>query len=305
MKKIYFILFTILIATPLFSNGRQDTAEETGRKEDVLTVFTSILPQKYFVERIGGNRVDVNVLVRPGKSPATYEPTPGQVVKLSMADLFFTVGVPFEEAFIGSIRSSLPKLNIVDTSIGIIKREITDHHHDDDDHDEEEGHGEGNMKDPHIWMSPVLVKVQALSIYNALVIEDPKGKEVYTEGYNNFIKDLDLIHEELKNVLKPLRGNMFFVFHPSFGYFADDYGLEQVAIESGGKEPGPAMLEKMIMRAREKNVKIIFVQPEFSQKSAQLIAKAIDGAVVILDPLHEDYINNLKHIADKVRKAFY
>ena len=292
MKKLWVLFFFLLICIPLFSVGKQENIEHT------ITVFTSILPQKYFVERIAGDRVKIYVLVGPGKNPATYEPAPSQVVALSQADLFFTVGVPFEQAFIGNIESSLPELNIVDTSTGIVKRDIVDH-----DHGEEKDHTESDLKDPHIWMSPRLVKIQAATIFNALVENDPDGKESYTIGYNNFIEDLNLVHDELKKVLEPLKGNMFFVFHPSFGYFADEYGLQQTAIETGGKEPGPSMLEKIIMQAREKNVKVIFVQPEFSKKSAQVIAEAIDGTVVILDPLHPDYINNLRRIAFEIEKA--
>ncbi len=299
MKKLRLILILLFVSISLFSAGQQDSKEQGEKKEHTITVFTSILPQKYFVERIGRDRVEINVLVGPGKNPATYEPSPSQVIALSQADLFFTVGVPFEQAFIGNIESSLPELNIVDTSTGIVKREIVDH-----DHEDEEDHPESDFKDPHIWMSPRLVKIQASTIYNALVENDPVGKELYTIGYNSFIEDLNLVHDELKEVLEPFRGNMFFVFHPSFGYFADEYGLRQVAIETGGREPGPSMLEKIIMQAREKNVKIIFVQPEFSQKSAQVIANAIDGAVVILDPLNPDYLNNLRRIALEVEKAF-
>lgn len=299
MNKLWFILFLYFISAPLFSGGQHGDNEYPEYGERTITVFTSILPQKYFVERIAGDRVKINVLVGPGKNPATYEPAPSQVVALSQADLFFTVGVPFEQAFIGNIESSLPELNIVDTSTGIVKRDIVDH-----DNGKEKDHLESVLKDPHIWMSPRLVKIQAATIFNALVKNDPDGKELYTIGYNSFIEDLNLVHDELKKVLEPLKGNMFFVFHPSFGYFADEYGLQQAAIETGGKEPGPSMLEKIIMQAREKNVKVIFVQPEFSQKSAQVIAEAIDGAVVILDPLHPDYINNLKRIAFEIEKVF-
>lgn len=315
MKKIFLTLLTLLFVTSLFSNGQQDDENLAEKKEAALTIFTSILPQKYFVERIGADRVDVNVLVGPGKSPATYEPTPGQVLKLSSADIFFTIGVPFEQAFIGNIESNLPKLKIIDTSDGIVKRTILGHDHAEEEvheheeeahgHDEEEDdHHESEIKDPHIWMSPKLVKIQAAAIYNALIKEDPKGQEIYAKGYNDFIKDLDLIHEELKNVLEPLRGNLVFVYHPAFGYLFDEFGLEQMSVETGGKEPTPAVLEEVITMALEKKVKIIFVQPEFSQKSAQVIAKAIDGVVVQLNPLNPDYINNLRHIALEIEKVF-
>ena len=300
MKKIYLILITFLIVTPLFSNGQQDADKQMEKKEGLITVFTSILPQKYFVERIGGDRVNVNVLVGPGKSPTTYEPTPGQVLKLSSSKLFFTIGVAFEQAFIGTIKKNLPELKIVDTSEGIIKRDIENHK----DEDEETDHHDGEIKDPHIWMSPELVKIQAAAIYKALSEEDPMGKEFYTKGYNNFIKDLDLVHEKLKKVLEPLRGNTVFVYHPAFGYLCDEFGLEQVAVETGGKEPSPGVLEKVIKMAQKKKVKVIFVQPEFSQKSAKIIAKAIDGVVVQLNPLNPDYLNNLKYIASEIAKVY-
>jgi len=292
VKKIYLILLILLLVTPLFSNGQQGKLEQTEKKDEIITVFTSIVPQKYFVERIGGDRVEVHVLVGPGKNPATYEPTPGQVLKLSDSDIFFTIGVPFENAFIPKIRSSLKNLKIVDTSVGIEKRILFNEVK------------QVRTPDPHIWLSPNLAKVQAKTIFNALVQNDPEGKEAYTIGYNHFIKDLNKVQNELSKVLLPLKGNIFFVFHPSFGYLLDEFGLEQVAIETGGKEPGPAILEKIIMQAQEQNVKVIFVQPEFSLKSANVIAEAIGGAVVTLNPLGPDYLNNLRHIALEIEKSF-
>ena len=291
MKRLCLILIFLLICFSLFSVGQKDNREQAENKEKI-TVFTSIMPQKYFVERIGGDRVTVNVFVGPGKSPATYEPTPGQIVALSRSDIFFSIGVLFEQAFLPTIRGTLKNLKIIDTSEGIEKRMFNSE-------DKQE-----KIQDPHIWMSPGLVKIQAETIFKALVKNDPDGKETYTKGYNRFIDDLNLVHDDLNEVLGPLRGNILLVFHPAFGYFADDFGLKQVAIETGGKEPGPAMLEKIIMKAREKNVKVIFVQPEFSLKSAQVIARAIDGAVIMLNPLDPDYINNLRHIAFEVKKAF-
>ena len=275
-----------------------------GKKEEAISgkinVFTSIMPQKYFVERIGGERVNVSVLVLPGKSPATYEPSPDQVISLAKADLFFSIGVAFEKAFIPSIAESLKSLKIVDTSHGIKKRNIESHDHDEDD--EEEDHKSG-APDPHIWMSPVLVKQQVLNIYNALVEKDPEGKDYYKKGYETFAADLDKADAELRKVLAPFKGSTLFVFHPAFGYFADEYGLKQEAIETGGKEPSPSVLESIIKKAKADKVKVIFVQPEFSQKSAGAIAKAIGGSVITLNPLNPDYLNNLLNIAEEVKKG--
>ena len=240
MKTVKFILLILLVSIPLFPNGQQDKMAQVEKKEEIVTVFTSILPQKYFVERIGGDRVDVNVLVGPGKSPATYEPTPGQVVTLSGSDIFFAIGVPFENAFIPTIRSSLENLRIIDTSEGIEKRVFNN------------VDKQVRISDPHIWMSPRLVKIQAATILDALVESDPDGGKVYIEGYNSFMEDLDSVYSELKNIMGPLRGNTIFVYHPAFGYLFDEFGLEQMAIETGGKEPSPSVLEEIITKALKK-----------------------------------------------------
>lgn len=282
---------------PVFAGGQNET-EET-KSESSLTVFTSILPQKYFVEKIGGERVNVNVLVGPGKSPANYEPTPQQVTALGSAKCLFTIGVPFEKAFLPSIESTLGNLTIVDTSAGIEKRKLVAHTH------EEGGEDDHNAPDdPHIWLSPRLVKTQAENILNALITLDPAGEDSYRAGYKSLISELDEIDAELEASLTPFAGGTIFVFHPAFGYLLDAYGLQQVAIETGGKEPAPSVLEEIIEHAAEEDVKIIFVQLEFSKAAAQAVAEAIDGAVVTLNPLNPDYINNLRSIADEMKKTF-
>ncbi|MDA3901509.1 MAG: zinc ABC transporter substrate-binding protein [Spirochaetes bacterium] len=269
-----------------------------------ITVFVSILPQKYFVEKIAGDRVNVEVLVSPGKNPATYEPTPQQVIKLGDARILFTIGVPFEDAFLPKIESVLNSLKIVDTSHGIDKRNLDFHHDDEEDHHDENPEQYVGTPDPHIWLSPLLVKIQAETIYNALIEIDPDGQSVYASGYQSLQEELDELSRNLEKTLKPFKGSTLFVFHPAFGYFADEFGLNQVAIETGGKEPTPAVLVKIIENARKRGVKIIFVQPEFSRESAKKIAEAINGAVVILNPLNPDYVNNLKSISFEIEKAF-
>jgi len=297
MKKISVSAVSAVLAVILFFQGCGKKAEEISGK---INVFTSIMPQKYFVERIGGDRVNVSVLVLPGKSPATYEPTPDQVIALSKADLFFSIGVPFEKAFIPSISESLKSLKIVDTSHGIKKRNIESDDH--DEHGEDEHDHKSGEPDPHIWMSPVLVKQQAMNMYNALAEKDPQSRDLYKKGYESFAADLDKADAELRKVLAPFRGSTLFVFHPAFGYFADEYGLKQEAIETGGKEPSPSVLESIIKKAKADKVKVIFVQPEFSQKSAGAVAEAIGGSVIILNPLNPDYLNNILNIAEEIKK---
>jgi zinc transport system substrate-binding protein len=286
-----------LLAFALFAGG---AGEEQSAPEEGLAVFVSILPQKYFVDRIGGQRVRTSVMVRPGKSPATYEPTPRQMVALGNADLFITIGVPFEDAFLPSVTESLPDLKLVRGDEGIRKRRLDDHAHDADE--DEDGHDEAGAgaPDPHIWMDPVLVKGQALLIRDALVEADPAGTEVYRAGYESFAAELDELHGRLSAMLAPLAGSVLFVYHPSLGYFADRYGFDQIAIETGGKEPSADRLQQIVARARAEGIKVIFVQPEFPVKSAAAVAEAIDGVVVPLEPLRERYSENLMQIAESM-----
>ena len=292
MKKIFIVPLLLMSCFFSFASGTQEAPDN-----QKIKVFTSIIPQEFFVEQIGGERVEVEALVVPGKSPATYEPTPTQVTKLSKADLFFTIGVPFEKAFLPAIEENL-NTKIVDTSAGIEKRYLEAHSHGTSDADEKKS------VDPHIWMSPKLVIKQAETIKDALVEYDPEGADYYNQNYADFKAALEKVIGELETVLKPYEGNTVYVYHPAFGYFLDDFGLMQEAVETGGKEPTPAQLQKIIEDAQEENVKIVFVQPEFSIQSAGIIADAIGGSVVTLNPLNRDYINNLYHIADEIKGSF-
>ncbi len=302
MKRALVILLLVLSAAVVFASGSQESTENTK-----ISVFTSLIPQKFFVEKIGGDKVEVNYLVGPGKSPATYEPTPDQVIKLGKSDLLFTIGVPFEAAFLPAVRDS-KKLRIVDTSEGIQKRHLEAHSHEEEGeehHDEHEiEHEESGTEDPHIWLSPSLVIHQSEIIRDALKDIDPENSSFYDDNYNSFTEELQKVSTDLSAALKPFKGETIFVYHPAFGYFCDEFNLHQEAIETGGKEPSAAQLTEIIEEAKADGVKILFVQPEFAMKSAKTIADAIGGVVISLNPLSEDYINNLYSIADEVKKAF-
>ncbi len=274
-KKLFLSIILIVLAIPLFSEGKKEDQPENQK----VSVAVSILPQKFFVEQIGGNAVKVQVLVLPGESPATYEPTPKQVTALSKARILFTVGVPFEKAFIPKIRANLKDLSIVDTSAGIKKRTFSN-----------------GSTDPHIWMAPPLVKIQARTILESLIRIDPGEKEFFTKNYNRFMEDLDTLNREIARALAPLKGSILFVYHPSFGYFADQYGLKQVVIETGGKDPGPKTLSAIIKKVKASGARVIFVQPEFRQNSARVIAQNTGAAVTAIDPLAENYLSNMRKI---------
>jgi zinc transport system substrate-binding protein len=281
-----------------------------------ISVYVSILPQKYFVERIAGEYAAVQVLVKPGKSPSTYSPSPDQIKHLTTSDIFFRIGVPFENGFLHKIKAISGAIQIVDTRQGIALREMkfhdhgeeTDHH--ETDHHETESHEtthgqamddhDPTGKDPHIWMSPLLVKTQARTMAAALILFDPENKTAYEQNLEGFIRDLDDLHDQLAATLGPLHGETIFVFHPVFGYFTDAYGLKQMAIETMGKAPRGKQLSAIIKKAKENKTRVLFVQPEFDQHAAGKIAAAIKGTVVSIDPLAFDYLSNMKTIAQTI-----
>ncbi|MCW7755216.1 zinc ABC transporter substrate-binding protein [Desulfobotulus sp. H1] len=272
-------------------------------KADKSLIMVSILPQKYFVEKIAGDILDsfdVKVMVLPGASPATYEPTPSQMLQLSRARVYFSIGVPFERSWLPRFASTYPDLTIVATDAGFAKRTIRGHRHHDDGHGHSHSHGE-DFPDPHIWLSPELVKYQAITILDALQAHFPDKAAAFTAGYESFIDEIEGIDREIRKILESQKGRSFFVFHPSWGYFADAYELEQIPVEVGGREPTPGELAVMIRQAREKDAVAVFVQPQFSQRSATIIANAINADLVVLDPLAENWGENLIKAARALR----
>jgi len=278
IKRLYVIFVTLLSGTALLVGCSQSaTSESTGP----LNVTVSILPQKCFVERIGGEYVSVNVMVLPGNSPATYEPKPEQLMALSEAALYVSIGVPFEKAWLDKIASANSEMLMVDTTQGIEKV--------------------GN--DPHIWLSPTLVKTQAQTIYEALVQFDPAHKEAYHANLDSFLADIDALDADIRKTLDGVGSKKFMVFHPAWGYFARDFGLEMIPIEVGGQEPSAAELADLVTGAKEEGIKVIFAQPEFSTKDAETIANEIGGKVLLISPLDPGWLDNLRRVADTFADA--
>jgi zinc transport system substrate-binding protein len=292
--KLAIILLTLLPAAAFAGGAKEErsaAAEDAGGGK--LSVFVSILPQRFFAREIGGEYADVQVLVQPGESPHSYEPKPSQVTALGSADLLFTIGVDFEEGFVPEIRSALPKLTIVESDRGIRYRDSAGH-------DDEHAH-EGD--DPHVWLSPANGKIIARNMKEAFAAQAPEHADSFEENYRLLLTKIDEVERELRKILAPLQGETFLVFHPAFGYFADEYGLEQEAIETGGNEPTPKQLEAIIREAKADGVRVIFVQPQFARKSAETIASAIGGAVIPIDPLAPDWLANLQKMAEHIRKG--
>ncbi len=291
-------LFITLIAVLMYFFPFSASAQKT--------VFVSILPQKFFVQQISGNLLNIEVMVQPGASPATYEPKPSQMRKLAASSMYFAIGVPFEKAWLSKIAQINEDMVIIHTDAGITKTAMTEeneligeHHDVEIDHSSHDHSG----LDPHIWLSPVLVKKQADTIRKALIELLPEKIATLNANYSNFSDKIDSLHHELQTLLNDKKGMHFMVFHPSWGYFAREYGLEQISVEIEGKSPKPAQMQELINLAKVNNIQIIFAQKQFSSKSAEIIAREIGGKVIQIDPLAEDWFTNMENVARQINSA--
>lgn len=267
-----------------------------------LQVVVSILPQQYLVERIAGPRVEVLTLVQPGDNEATYSPGPATLAALDGARVWFTLGVHFENAWLGRITRDRPGLQVVSLATGLPMRS-TEQSLVAAGRADEHGHRHGGGPDPHTWTDPRLAARMAERIAETLARLDPAGADDYRSRALRLQDDLLALHEEIAARLAPLRGSAFVVFHPSWGYFADAYGLVQLPIEVGGREPGPRGLAEIIRRGREAGVRAVIVQQQFSQRSARAVAEALGVEVVEADPLAPDYIANLRQVSLRIAAA--
>lgn len=293
-KNILHILLALFMILAVSISAQGVTSPKPG-------VFTSILPQKFFIERLAGDLVTVEVMVGPEMSPHTYEPLPQQMSRLSRAALFFTIGVPFEKALERKLAAVCPNLKIIATNKGVEYQPMqgfeTQHHH------SEACTHEAGQPDPHIWLDPDQVVIQARNIAAALKGILPEQHALIEERLASFTAQLGELNEELSRTLLPVKNQTMLVFHPSFGYFARRFGLIQQAVEIEGKEPGPRQLAELIRRCQVEKIHVIFVQKQFPVTAAKTLAEAINGAVVLIDPLAEDYFANLRLIATTVAAA--
>jgi len=331
MKKILLIFFFVI-----FMNTPGHTTER-------IEVFVSIAPIKWLVEKVGQERVVTRSLVATGQEPHSFDPTPKQIARLSRAKIWFTTDLEFEQQLHAKIANINKALNIIDITDNVTKLPMTagEHHgehtddeqtghgHEDANHhgnnDEAEhghedahhhGHDDGKTEehhhnahhehgeyDPHVWLSPLNLQIMADEIARALAAIDNEAAAFYQNNAQALHEELSGVHARVTTLLRPYAGTPFYVYHPSFGYFADTYGLEQRAVEVEGKAPTPRQLKQLIAQAKQQNMRVIFVQPQFDPKSANAIAQAINGNVVPLDPLHEEVTENLMTMAEKISSA--
>lgn len=252
-------------------------ADREMEDNDRIAVVVTIPPQQEFVERVGGDHVRVILLVPPGADPHTYEPAPAVLAAVAEADLYAMVGsgIEFEIAWGEKIAALNPDMTVVNCSQGV----------------------EFIAADPHIWTSPRNAKIMVENIRDGLIEADPENAEDYRRNAAAYLDDLDALDAEISALIAGSGVRVVLVDHPSWAYLARDYGFEEVAIESEGKEPSPKRIEHLIRLAEEEGVRVVFASPEHSTRSAGVIAEAIGGSVVTVSPLKKDYLDNMRQVA--------
>ena len=276
-----------------------------------VNAVVSILPQQTFLKKIGGEKVNIALMVKPGSSPHSYEPKPSQMKSISKADIYFAIDVEFEHNWLDKFKHQNKNMIISNMGKNIVKIDMEEHSHDDhkkhddhakenhekhhdDDHDEE-------SKDPHIWTTPSNVKIIAHNIFEELSSIDKANKAYYKKNLELFLKEIEQTDKKIKELLKETsKHSKFMVFHPAWGYFAHEYGLEQLAIESGGKNPKPKQIAFLIEEAKEENVKAVFTAPEFSTNTANQIAQEVGVPVIKVSPLNPKWSENLIGLAKAI-----
>jgi zinc transport system substrate-binding protein len=307
-----FVLLTVglsLFASGCTGPGGPQVNESTGKKVETtgtgetIIVAVSLLPQAEFVEKVGGDKVKTIVIIPPGADPHTYEPSPRELGEVSEARMYVTVGVdmPFEKMWIDRFDSINSGTLIVNSSKGI-KIKALAHDHQEGEEDEHAGEQKADrvetQLDPHIWTSPANVKIMVEDVYEGLAKIDPGNKTYYAQNRDAYLKELDALDARIREKLEGKKERNFMVYHPSWGYFAADYNLTMIPVEIEGKEPSAQDLAKLVDLAKKKNVKVIFVQPQFNAGSAQAVAEEIGGEVVPVDPLAKDYVTNMDKVSD-------
>ncbi len=289
-----FSTLTIILILFLTSCLQQRDAESG---KPVLTV--SILPQKYFIEALLGQKVEVNVMVPPGASPASYEPSVSQLSLLDRSALYMQIGhLGFELGWMDKIRSVNPEMEVVNLSEGIelIYGAEEDHNH---------GHDHGHEgADPHIWMSARNAGIMARNMAKALTVAFPDDEEQIAVRLSALLSSLDSLDKEIGDILAGSEGRSFMIYHPALSYFARDYGLKQLSLEIEGKTPSPSHMKKLTDLGREHHISSILIQKEFDHKNAEVLASELGAGLITVDPLEEDWASQILYIATKLKEQW-
>jgi len=287
-------LFFALPFLLFFACSEGVSAPENGEKP---LLVLSIMPYEYFASRIAGNTVNTVTLAGPGVNPHSYEPSPRQMFQLAKAEAWVLSGAEFEIGLEPKIARLFPKLEILDCTQGMTFRSLEEHDDEDGDHHEDDD------LDRHTWLGRENAKIIAQKLCDLFVSLNSDESDFYRKNRDDLLNDIDAVFDRYKSELSALAGTTVYVYHPSFGYFLDEFGIEQKAIESGGKEPTPRRLAALIEDARKEKVKTIFVQAQFPAEAAKTAAKGAGAEVVSLDPLAADWLANIETMGGALKKT--
>ncbi|MDD2952437.1 MAG: zinc ABC transporter substrate-binding protein [Parabacteroides sp.] len=295
--KEFKVLISVLFLLILMACGDKRTDEKI--------VSVTIEPQRYFAEKIAGDKFTVNCVVPAGQSPETYDPMPQQMVRVGKSQGYLRIGsIGFEQAWMDNIRDNNPGLKVFNLSEGIdllkSPEEEEGHHHEGEEHHHESGHNHHHHSggvDPHTWSSISGAKIIAKNTLDAFVALDPENKEYYQANYEQLTKEMGETEKIVSALLGSLENKTFIIYHPALTYLANEYGLTQLCIEMDGKEPSPAQLKELVDIAWEYGTKVVFIQQEFDQKNAELIAKETGCRLIPINPLDYDWSKEMIHIA--------
>lgn len=286
MKQLYTLLLLLTAFLLADCNGTTD--------ERLISV--TIEPQRYFVEKIAGDHFHINCVTPSGQSPETYDPTPQQMIQIGKSMAYFRIGyIGFELAWMERLEEQNPDMKVFDLSKGmnLIENHEEEHAHEHEHHEHHHG-----LIDPHIWTSFSGARAMVRNISDALIAMDPENRAEYAQNYETALQEIEEVEAEVLRILTPVKGSSFIIYHPALTYFAYEMGLNQLCIELDGKEPSPAQLQDLIETARHSGAKIVFVQQEFDQKNAELIAEETGCKIVQINPLSYEWKEEMIHLAN-------
>jgi len=319
----------VFVALAALALGVVGAASARAAQGGPLRVLVTVEPQAWLVEQVAGPLAQVTVMVPPGADPHTFEPRPSQMAEVAQADLYLSLGLEFEGVWLPRFLAANPGLRVAAMDAGLAKLPMPAHGHDhpegeghdhghpegevpghDHGHPEGEAHGhdhdhahEAGLPDPHVWLAPELMQAMAATTRDALTQADPANAQAYAAGCEAAVAKARALHADIVALFAGLAERRFMVFHPSWGYFAKEFGLVQMPVEGHGSEPGPRTMVKLVAEAREHGVRVVFVSPQFSQRSAGVVAQELGGALVEADPLARDWDTNLRAVAGRMARA--
>jgi zinc transport system substrate-binding protein len=274
-------ILVLLLLVPLLSGCVSQDELPSGK----VNVATTITPLGNFVTAVGGDKVEVTVLVPPGAEPHTYEPTPSQMKNVAKADLYIMNGAGLE-FWMDKVLQINRNMLIVDSSNGVELVNET-----------------GGETEPHIWISLRNAAIQVNNICSGLIQVDPANRDYYSQNRDDYLHKLKALDEELNQTFAAKASRIFIVYHPAWTYFARDYNLDQVPILEDEKEPGPKYLASVIDLARKNNITVVFVEPQYNPKSAEVVAKEMKASVKTLDPLGQNYLEDMRYAGQEIAKS--